>query len=117
MRALAPQTARQPVRVVVQLLDRPLDLLPRLAADVAALVDDARDGHRRHPGPVRDIYNRRPPLLLRLNFYPVLSAHKQYGSVTIMEKLIPLQGFAVNNIIVRVESIAASRPPNQRRER
>src|SRR5499426_598799 len=84
VRALALQAAGQPVRVVVQFIDRPLDLLPRIAADVAALVDDARDGHRRHTGPARDVHDGRPPLLLSPRFYRVFSAHKPYGSVTTM---------------------------------
>src|SRR5215475_1030694 len=103
--ALTLQAARQPVRVVVQFLDRPLDLLPRIAADVAALVDDARDGHRRHPGPVRDVHDGRPPLLLNLRFWSVLFAHKRCGNVITRSRLIPQLLLAVNNIFLEAKVV------------
>src|SRR5581483_7292215 len=81
LRALALEAPRQPVRAVVQFPDRQLHLLAHRLADVAALVDDTRDSHRRDPGPCGDVHDGR--VRLPVPAFPVgfRVCHKAYGIV------------------------------------
>ena len=55
------EAARGGVGRVVQLLDRLEHGGPRRFAHIAAVVDDARDGHRRHARGARDVLDRHGP--------------------------------------------------------
>src|SRR3984957_16054902 len=59
LRLLRNEAARDPIRDIVERLDRLFDPLPGLRVYSPAPIDDARHGHRRNARPSRDFMQRR----------------------------------------------------------